>query len=124
MRKNSLRLMMKNSGKFFLLLFIHYSLFTIHSYAQEIKSEEVDIVKAYQPLLADAVKIQLHADPAPIDTAMQPLNYDVKEHVIELPFSPAEIRPIALPQTPPVPTQDNLIKVGFGTQLSPLIELY
>src|ERR1051325_10394483 len=89
--------------KIFLLVCIHYllpkkigisricfslllcSIFTIHSFAQEtIKSEEVDIVKAYQPLLADAVKIQLHADPASIDTTMQPLQYDVKEHVISL----------------------------------------
>ncbi|HYV94791.1 MAG TPA: hypothetical protein VE978_23660 [Chitinophagales bacterium] len=119
------KVMMKKNGRIFLLVCIHYSLFTIHSFAQEtIRSEEVDIVKAYQPLLADAVKIQLHADPAPIDTTMQPLQYDVKEHVIELPFSPAEIRPIALPQTPPEPTQNNLIKAGFGTQLTPLIELY
>src|SRR6185503_2456380 len=70
-------------------IFLWCSIFTIHSFAQgTIRNEEVDIVKAYQPLLADAVKIQLHADPAPIDTTMQPLQYSVKEHVIELPFVP------------------------------------
>src|SRR5580765_7432471 len=79
----------------------------IFSNAQEnIKSEEVDIVKAYQPLLADAVKIQLHAEPAAIDTTMQPLQYDVKQYVIKLPFSPAEIQPVALPQEQKQPTQN------------------
>lgn len=97
----------------------------IFSNAQEnIKSEEVDIVKAYQPLLADAVKIQLHAEPAAIDTTMQPLQYDVKQYVIKLPFTPAEIQPIALPQEQKPPTQNNLVKVGFGTQLTPLVEIY
>lgn len=93
--------------------------------AQEnIKGEEVDIVKAYQPLLADAVKIQLHADPAAIDTTMQPLQYDVKQHVLELPFTPAEIQPVALPQEQKPPAQNNLVKAGFGTQLTPLVEIY
>jgi len=97
----------------------------IFSYAQDnIKSEEVDIVKAYQPLLADAVKIQLHAEPAAIDTSMQPLQYNVKEHVIELPFTPAEIHPIALPEDQKQSTQNNLVKAGFGTQLTPLVEIY
>ena len=99
--------------------------FCIFCRAQDnIKSEEVDIVKAYQPLLADAVKIQLHADPSSIDTSMQPLQYEVKQHVIELPFTPAEIQPVALPQEQKQPTQNNLVKAGFGTQLTPLVEIY
>lgn len=99
--------------------------FSIPSFAQQnIKSEEVDVVKAYQPLLADAVKIPLHAEPAPVDTAMQPLKYDVKQHVVSLPFTPSEIKPLALPQQEQAQLQNNLIKAGAGTQLTPLFEVY
>lgn len=118
------RLSGSNHTRQFLVFTLCCSLFTLHTFAQEIKSEQVDIVKAYQPLLADAVKIQLHAEPSSIDTTMQPLKYDVVKHVIEVPFIPADIRPIALPQEQPAPIQNNLLKAGFGTQVTPLIELY
>jgi len=106
-----------------LFTILYLLLFTGYSSAQ-IKTEEVDIVKAYQPLLADAVKIQFTARPAQVDTSIQPLQYDVKAHLIEVPFTPAEIKPIALPEAEAKATQNNYIKAGFGTQLTPFVDVY
>src|SRR6476619_6917830 len=104
---------MKMAKRFFILLSIFSFQFSLFSSAQgTIKTEEVDVVKAYHPLLADADKIQLQASPADIDTSMETLKYDVKEYVIPLPFTPAEIKPLALPDEKQEPTQNNLIKAG------------
>lgn len=100
-------------------------MFPSPAFAQDqIKSQEVDIVKSYQPLLADADKIDFEAEPAPVDTTMQSLKYDVKGHLIDVPFTPAEIRAVSLPTDAPEPLQNNLLKAGFGMQLTPLLDLY
>src|SRR4030095_12633195 len=107
------------------LLTIYFVLLSILSMGQgNIKTEEVNIVKPYQPLLSDAEKIMFTASPATTDTNMQEIKYDVKSHLIEVPFIPAEIRAVALPKDEPEPLQNNMIKAGFGTQLTPLLDLY
>ncbi len=87
-------------------------------------SEEVTINKVYRPLLADAVKITSPAVPAAIDTASTSLTYTVAPHVIDVPFVPAEIKPVALAEIKPEPTQNNFIKAGFGMQLTPLLDVH
>lgn len=95
-----------------------------HLYSQgNISMEQVDIVKAYQPLLADAEKIGFYAEPAVGDTSLAALTYDVKPHLVTVPFVPAEIRAVALPAREAQPLQHNLLKAGFGMQLTPLLEL-
>ncbi|HUM48577.1 MAG TPA: hypothetical protein PLD84_16710, partial [Chitinophagales bacterium] len=89
-----------------------------------ISTEQVDIVKAYQPLLADAERIGLPAEPAARDTSITSLEYDVKPHLIEVPFVPAEIRAVSLPSQEPEPLQNNILKAGFGMQLTPLLDLH
>jgi hypothetical protein len=85
--------------------------------------EEVDIVKTYQPLLADADKIDFLAQPASQDTAIKKLTYEVKDHLIEVPYTPAEMRVVSLPADSVKPLQNNILKAGFGTQLTPLLDL-
>ncbi len=111
------------------VIIVIMSLFTFftsqHCSAQGIiKTEEVDIIKPYQPLLADAEKIEFKAQPARVDSNIEVLDYDVKSHLIEVPFIPAEIRAVSLPKEEVILSQDNLVKAGFGTQLTPLIDLY
>lgn len=98
--------------------------FSNRSYSQgNISMEQVDIVKAYQPLLADAEKIVFKAEPVVADSSITELKYDVKPHLISVPFVPAEIRAVALPVQEIEPLQNNLLKAGFGMQLTPLLEL-
>ena len=105
---------------FGLLLFC----FSNHSYSQgNISMEQVDIVKAYQPLLADAEKIVFNAEPVIADTSKTELTYDVKPHLVSVPFVPAEIRAVSLPVQEAETLQNNLLKAGFGMQLTPLLEL-
>ncbi len=89
-----------------------------------IAAEQVDIVKAYQPLLADAEKIDFVAEPAAADSSMPALSYEVKSHLIEVPFTPAEIRAVSLPAPSPDTLQNNILTAGFGMQLTPLIDLH
>ena len=64
--------------------------FSNRSYSQgNISMEQVDIVKAYQPLLADAEKIIFKAEPVVADSSITELKYDVKPHLISVPFVPA-----------------------------------
>lgn len=88
-----------------------------------IAAEQVDIVKAYQPLLSDAEKIDFAAEPVAADTSMPVLSYEVKSHLIEVPFTPAEIRAVSLPAAVPDTLQNNILTAGFGMQLTPLIDL-
>jgi hypothetical protein len=97
--KPILMMIYKMKKRIFILVSLFSFAFSLVSSAQRtIKTEEVDVVKAYHPLLADADKIQSQASPADIDTSMETLKYDVKQHVIPLPFTPAEIKPLALPE--------------------------
>lgn len=89
-----------------------------------IAAEQVDIVKAYQPLLADAEKIDFVAEPAATDSSLPVLSYEVKSHLIEVPFTPADIRAVSLPASAPDTLQNNILTAGFGMQLTPLIDLH
>ncbi|MBA2423251.1 MAG: hypothetical protein H0V61_08505, partial [Chitinophagales bacterium] len=112
-------------GIWFMVVSVFTSLISAPSMAQGIiKTEEVNIIKPYQPLLADAEKIEFQAEPAQVDSNIDVLEYNVKSRLIEVPFVPAEIRAISLPPDEITPIQDNMVKAGFGTQLTPLAELY
>ncbi len=88
--------------------------------AQNVSSEQIEVVKAYQPLLADAVMIQFSPSLPPPDTTKPQLTYDVPGRLVNVPYSPALLKPIAMPKERPDTTSQNYAKVGVGTQWTPL----
>jgi hypothetical protein len=58
------------------------------------------------------------------DTVKPVLKYFIQPKLLNLPFVPPDIHPIAMVKEEEEPTQNNLLKLGFGTQFTPLGELY
>ncbi|MCS6991629.1 MAG: hypothetical protein NZL95_07180 [Chitinophagales bacterium] len=90
----------------------------------QIPMEEIDVIKKYRPVLSDLAKVQVKAEPPPRDTTRLPITYRAWNEQLRMSFLPAEVKPLAVPRLADEPLQNNLIKAGFGTQLSPLLEAY
>ncbi len=109
---------------FTLTLITCISLFPKQSAAQkEIPGMSLDVVTDYKPLLADAVKIDVPSKLLPADTSKVVPTYNLQPKLLNLPFVPADIRPVAMLKETPDATQNNYFKAGFGTQLSPFFSL-
>lgn len=90
----------------------------------ELKGLDVDVIKSYSPILADPMKIDFPANTISADSAKPKLQYTVTPQLLNLPFVPPDIRPLAMVKEEKSGTQNNYLKAGFGTQWSPLGELY
>ncbi|HXH20293.1 MAG TPA: hypothetical protein VNJ07_14550 [Chitinophagales bacterium] len=96
---------------------------TISIAQKDLKPEEVEVVKDYAPNLADAVKINFPATiPDRTKAGKLELIYSTPGKVLELPFEPAPLKPLAIAKEKPEHFPMNYFKLGFGTQFSPLFE--
>jgi hypothetical protein len=96
------------------------------SFAQddEIKSQEIDIIKPYQPILADAIKMPFTAQIEKNKTEKQPVNYDVPTKLIDIPYVAPTLKPAAMPKDYNKETLPSVYaKVGIGNYYSPFIDL-
>lgn len=90
----------------------------------ELKGLDVDIIKSYSPILANPVKLNFPASTVTADTVKPNMKYTVVPRLLNLPFIPPDIRPLAMVKDEKGNSQNNYLKAGFGTQWSPLGELY
>ncbi len=90
---------------------------------KDLPGMSLDVVTDYKPLLADAVKIDVSPKLLPADSTKVVPAYNLQPKLLNLPFVPADIRPVAMVKETPDATQDNYLKAGFGTQLSPYFSL-
>ena len=99
-------------------------LFTSSLFAQkDLKPEEIEVVSIYQPVLSDAVKIDFPATiPSRESSGKLELIYSTPEKLLPVEFEPADLKPLAIAKEKPVKYPMSYFKLGFGTQLSPLIE--
>ncbi|MFN3940603.1 MAG: hypothetical protein ACK4IY_08435, partial [Chitinophagales bacterium] len=89
-----------------------------------VSDEQVDVIRDYNPILADALKISLTAQSPANTNTPEVLQYNVDVDYYELPYQPVKIKPIALNKTPEEELENVYVKVGFGTQLTPLAQIY
>jgi len=90
---------------------------------EKLKPEEIEVVKPYEPVLSDAVKINFPAAiPNRESSGRFELIYSMPEKLLSIPFEPSPLRPLAIGKEKPVKFPMNHFKLGFGTQLSPLFE--
>ncbi len=90
-----------------------------------IKADTIFVVKDYKPLLADAEKYIFQAPLPQPDSSKLKLKYIVNAGLKQLPFIPAELRPIAMSrQDEQDKLQNGYVKAGFGTQYSPFIDAH
>ncbi len=105
-------------------IFIILSLLPSFCYAQkDLPGMNLDVVTDYKPLLADAVKIDATPKLLPADSNKIAPSYNLQPKLLNLPFVPADIHPIAMVKETPEVTQNNYLKAGFGTQISPFVSL-
>jgi hypothetical protein len=90
----------------------------------EIKSQEIDIIKPYQPILADAIKMPFTAQIEKNKTEKQPVNYDIPTKLIDIPYVAPTLKPAAMPKDYNKETLPSVYaKVGIGNYYSPFIDL-
>lgn len=92
--------------------------------AQNVQNEEVDVSSVYTPELADAVKVQVSPGQPGPSQKPEPLDYNLPLSFYQIPYQPLMIRPIRLPDEKEEKLENAYAKIGFGTQLTPLAELY
>ena len=112
----------KNIKNFLLIPFVFAA--SSAMYGQITGNEDVDVVSAYNPILADAVKENF--DPQiPLNTTKpEKLEYNIPIDFYQIPYQPVKVKPIRLPDEKPEELENVYVKAGFGTQLTPLAEVY
>ncbi len=86
--------------------------------------EDVDVVSTYNPVLADAVKESFDAQIPVSTTKPEKLDYNISVEFYQIPYQPVKVKPIRLPEEKPAELENVFVKVGFGTQFTPLAEAY
>ena len=92
--------------------------------AQNVGDEDVEVVSDYNPILADAVKENFTPLIPEGSTKPEPQTYNVPIDFFQIPYQPVKVKPIRLPDEKPEELENVYVKVGFGTQLTPLAEAY
>ncbi len=110
--------------KRFLLYIITCLVFYNAAQAQEPVKQEVKVVKPYKPIISDAFKIS--ELPKIIDTlkVIPSFEYEITPAKHATSFVPSPIKPARLISEPLSKLYYGHAKVGFGSYLSPLAELY
>lgn len=86
--------------------------------------EDVDVVSGYNPVLANAVKENFEASLPDNKAVVEPQTYNIPIDFYQIPYQPVKVKPIRLPSATPEEIDNVYVKAGFGTQLTPLAEVY
>lgn len=118
----------------YLFIYYRYAVFCImclccigHLLAQNkqtIADEKVTVVREFNPLIQDASKINIFPTPPEIYTDKTDLQYSVLPISYQLVYSPMHLKPLALAKEKPQSYFHSYARAGFGTQWSPLAELF
>ena len=108
----------------YILLFSCMLIATLGLQAQVTGNEDVDVVSAYNPILADAVKESFDAQIPVNNTKPEKLDYNIPIEFYQIPYQPVKVKPIRLPDAPAEELDNIYVKAGFGTQFTPLAEVY
>lgn len=109
---------------FFFSLLISFASFSQTNPDLPSGSSSYTVESGYNPTLANAKKESYAAQLPALDTTKPTLSYSVPTKLLNIPFKPADLKP--LPMKDKIVADDlqnNIAKVGFGTQLSPFVML-
>jgi hypothetical protein len=106
-------------------VFIMFLVFTGFSYAQDLGSEMVEVVKPYTPTVSDAFKIKETPKISDsVNLQKRPVQYSIFSVPVASTFTPAKGRATTVERQRPPKLYDNYITLGFGTYTSALAEFY
>lgn len=99
--------------------------FTGFSFAQDLGSETVEVVKPYTPSVSDAPKIrEVPKITDSVSLEKRPVQYSIFSVPVASTFTPAKGRAATVERQRPPKLYDNYITLGFGTYTSALAEFY
>jgi len=115
--------MIKNN--FHILLSLTFSLIGLHSsFAQKLDTTTIVTVKPYDPVLSDAFKLKDNPSIQDTDKVIPTLNYTFINKQVPVDFVVEPILPAKIKGEPLVKLYHGYAKAGFGSQSTPLAELY
>ncbi|MCC8360575.1 TonB-dependent receptor [Salinimicrobium sediminilitoris] len=104
---------------------IMFLFFTGFTYAQDLGSETVEVVKPYTPTVSDASKIRETPKISDsVNLEKRPVQYSIFSVPVASTFAPAKGRATTVERQRPPKLYDNYITLGFGTYTSALAEFY
>lgn len=87
-----------------------------------IGAQTVTVFSDQTPVVQDAVKVNYPAEiPVYVRETTVP-KYDIPNRQAEVTYEPVTIRPLGIAKEKPIDFPSSFVKIGFGTQLSPLFE--
>lgn len=86
-------------------------------------TEDITVSKDYEARIADAQKININPKISDVQLPAPALSYSVPYKLLELTYPPHTLKPYALPKVKLEEYNSSYIKLGFGTQFSPLAEI-
>lgn len=105
------------------MLFFSENLLHAQSDLPTLEDEKIIIKRDYEARIEDAQRVKLNPM-IPMRTIEKPtLNYNVPSRLVKLKYPPHPVRPLSLPKEKPETFNNSYIKLGFGTQFSPLAEI-
>lgn len=95
------------------------------TYAQDsLRTDWVDVVKAFKPVLSESIKIQSNPNPEVPETPKPVFSYDIPEKRLDSQPTLYTIKPLSLGTSLLPKLKNNYTKVGFGNYNAPLFETY
>lgn len=100
-------------------------LITSNLVAQDtLRTDVVDVVKAFKPILSEALKIQSNPNPEIPETQKPVFTYNVPEKTPEGNLTVYTIKPLSLGTSLLPKLKTNYTKLGYGNYNTPLFETY
>ena len=81
------------------------------------------VVANYLPIVQDGAKLTYPPQQPVIKAAKNPMKYEVPVTLAPISYPPVSIKPLAINKEKPLEYQGSYLKLGFGSQFSPLAEL-
>jgi hypothetical protein len=91
---------------------------------KELKSEEVKVVKAYTPEVADAPKLRVNPTEVKAEKPDMKLEYKIFTPKVISTFQPNKISGVSQPKDPDPKYFNNYLILGYGMYKTPVIDFY
>lgn len=86
-------------------------------------TEDITVSKDYEARIADAQKINVNPSISDVELPAPTLSYNVPSKLLELKYPPHTLKPYSIPKVKQEKYNSSYIKLGFGSQFSPLAEI-
>ena len=102
-----------------ILIFFSHNLFS-----QEQYNEEITVIAPYQPIIPEAVKLNILPKVIIEEHRIRDIEYSIVPRLISSHFEPQPLKPVKIVGEPITKLYRNLIKVGIGNYKTPYFEFF